>query len=66
MIEMEAGDIVIFSNTCPHRSKKNKTNQNRRIIYYTYSTKKNGSQYQKYFEDKKRSKNTSKALLDKK
>ena len=55
MIEMEAGDIVIFSNTCPHRSKKIrqiKIDELFTILFY----KKNGSQYQKYFEDKKRSK----------
>tara|TARA_B100001063_G_scaffold239867_1_gene264036 strand:- start:389 stop:1132 length:744 start_codon:yes stop_codon:yes gene_type:complete len=66
LINLNIGDIVVFSNKCPHRSKKNNTKKNRRIIYYTYSSKKNGSQYDQYFEDKKKSKNTSKALLDKK
>ncbi len=66
VINLDIGDIVVFSNTCPHRSKKNNTKENRRIIYYTYSSKKNGSQYNQYFEDKKKSKNTSKALLEKK
>ena len=66
LIELNVGDIVIFLNTCPHRSKKNTTDKNRRILYYTYSLSKNGYKYQEYFEDKKKSKNSSKALLDKK
>lgn len=56
-IELEKGDIVIFSNTCAHRSKKNKSNLNRRSLYYTYSLKKYGFNYNKYFLDKKNSKN---------
>jgi len=64
IIEMEIGDIVIFSNTCPHRSKKNDTNKNRRIIYYTYLASINGSKYESYFKDKEKSKNKSKALVD--
>ena len=56
-IELEKGDIVIFSNTCAHRSKKNKSNINRRSLYYTYSLKKYGFNYNKYFLDKKNSKN---------
>ena len=57
--------MVIFSNTCPHRSKKNNSYKSRRIIYYTYSLAKNGSKYHTYFEDKKNSKNISKALVEK-
>tara|TARA_B100001540_G_scaffold35880_1_gene31833 strand:- start:425 stop:1168 length:744 start_codon:yes stop_codon:yes gene_type:complete len=56
-IELNKGDIVIFSNTCAHRSKKNKSNINRRSLYYTYSLKKYGFNYNKYFLDKKNSKN---------
>ncbi len=56
-IELDKGDIVIFSNTCAHRSKKNKSNINRRSLYYTYSLKKYGFNYNKYFLDKKNSKN---------
>ena len=63
-IMLNIGDIVIFSNTCPHRSKKNNSEVNRRVLYYTYSLSKNGSKYNKYFEDKEKSKNPSKALVD--
>jgi len=65
LIDLDVGDIVVFSNTCPHRSKKNETNNNRRVLYYTYSLSKYGSKYQEYFHDKEKSKNPSKALVDK-
>ena len=64
IINLNVGDMVIFSNTCPHRSKKNDSMQSRRIIYYTYTKGINGSKYKKYFEDKENSKNKSKALVD--
>jgi ectoine hydroxylase-related dioxygenase (phytanoyl-CoA dioxygenase family) len=66
LINLNVGDIVIFSNTCPHRSKKNNTSENRRVLYYTYSLSKNGSKYHEYFDDKEKSKNPSKALVDRK
>lgn len=65
LINLNIGDMVIFSNTCPHRSKKNNSKKSRRLIYYTYSLSKNGSKYEKYFDDKKNSKNISKALVEK-
>ena len=65
LIDLDIGDIVVFSNTCPHRSKKNETNNNRRVLYYTYSLSKYGSKYQEYFLDKEKSKNPSKALVEK-
>ena len=65
LINLSVGDIVIFLNTCPHRSKKNNTDKNRRVLYYTYSLSKNGSKYNQYFEDKDKSKNPSKALSNK-
>ena len=64
LINLDVGDIVVFSNTCPHRSKKNETKNNRRVLYYTYSLSKYGSKYHQYFNDKEQSKNTSKALVD--
>lgn len=62
-IELNPGDILVFSNQCPHRSKKNYSNSSRGTLYYTYTLEKFGSFYEKYFEDKKNSKNkTSKSL----
>jgi 2-aminoethylphosphonate dioxygenase len=65
LINLNIGDMVFFLNTCPHRSKRNDSDKNRRILYYTYSLSKNGSKYKKYFEDKAKSKNLSKALAEK-
>ena len=62
VIDLEVGDMIIFSNKCPHRSKRNDSKNDRRIIYYTYSLSENGSKYDQYFEDKENSKNKSKAL----
>ena len=66
LINLDVGDMVVFSNTCPHRSKKNKSNSDRRTLYYTYTQSKNGSKYNQYFFDKEKSKNTSKAFSEKK
>ena len=63
LIDLKAGDIVAFSNTCPHRSKKNRSNSHRRTLYYTYSGGSKGSQYNKYFKDKKNSINTTSKSL---
>ena len=65
LIDLNVGDLVVFLNTCPHRSKKNNSKKDRRIIYYTYSLSKNGSKYNEYFNDKKKSKGKSKALSEK-
>jgi len=62
LIKLNIGDIVIFSNKCPHRSKKNNSRENRRTLYYTYSLEKNGSKYNLYFKEKRKSKNKLKAL----
>ena len=62
-IVLGIGDIVIFNNTCPHRSKKNNSSKNRRTLYYTYTLKKNGSYYNEYFKDKHASKNTTSKSL---
>ena len=56
-INLNAGDLVVFKNTCPHRSGINVSNSNRRILYYTYLSQEFGSQYENYFKDKKMSKN---------
>ena len=64
LIDLNIGDIVFFLNTCPHRSKKNYSKNNRRILYYTYSPAELGSKYDEYFNDKSNSKNKSKALVE--
>ncbi len=62
-IILKVGDIVVFSNTCPHRSDKNYSNKPRRNLYYTYTYGSDKSLYKRYFKDKQNSKNkTSKSL----
>ena len=34
-INLDAGDILVFDNRCPHRSQKNNSDKSRRILYYT-------------------------------
>ena len=63
LINLDKGDVVIFSNTCAHRSKKNQSRSHRRSLYYTYSLKTNGSKYNLYFLDKKNSKNKNSKSL---
>ena len=61
-IILSPGDIVLFLNTCPHKSSKNNSKSDRRTLYFTY-TKGEISYYNNYFYDKLNSKNdTSKAL----
>ena len=62
-VDLNIGDVLIFSNTCPHRSKKNTSNKERKTLYYTYSLLSEKSQYDNYFFDKDNSGNiTSKSL----
>ena len=62
-IDLNIGDVAIFSNTAPHRSKKNNSLVERKILFYTYTPSKFGNTYEKYFYDKKNSKNkTSKSF----
>lgn len=65
LVNLKQGDMVFFSNKCPHQSKKNNTKESRRILYYTYTKLKYKSKYLKYYKDKMKSKNKLKALEEK-
>ena len=62
-ILIDSGDIVLFSSRCPHRSRKNLSNSDRRTIYYSYNPKKEGKNYIKYFKDKSGSQNKASKSL---
>ena len=62
-IIIDSGDMVLFSNTCPHRSTRNNSSQDRRTIYYTYNPMEEGDNYEKYFLDKDQSKNVASKSL---
>ena len=51
--ETEPGDIVFFDAFVPHRSGPNNTDTRRRIVYATYSMKREGEWREKYFQDKR-------------
>ena len=52
-ITTKPGDLILFGAYTPHRSKKNKTNKPRRMMYLTYNAKKDGDLRKKYFKDKR-------------
>lgn len=56
------GSVVVFKNTCPHRSASNRSNDGRSGLYLTYNSSNDGDFYDLYFADKARSKNSDKSL----
>lgn len=46
-------DILIFNSFVPHRSGDNKTNESRRILYFTFNSKEYGDLYDMYFKKKR-------------
>ena len=50
-IQPTQGDLVVFKNTCPHKSSKNNSNTSRRVLYYTYLDEKYGLQNIAYMGD---------------
>ncbi len=62
-ILIRKGGVVVFSNRCPHRSKKNLSDASRGSLYLTYNAAAMGDFYDAYFRDKSASQNkTSKSL----
>ena len=57
-----AGSIIIFKHTCPHRSAVNKSAKERGSLYLTYMPSDNEEIYKQYFIDKARSQNKDKSL----
>lgn len=62
LIELNAGDILFFSNKCPHQSKKNLSKSSRKVLYYTYAIGKKNI-YKRYFLDKQKSLNKNSKSL---
>ena len=61
-LNLKPGDILFFSNKCPHKSKKNLSKTSRMILYYTYALG-NKKIYNRYFKDKLSSKNKNEKSL---
>jgi ectoine hydroxylase-related dioxygenase (phytanoyl-CoA dioxygenase family) len=49
VLNMEPGDIVIFSSLCPHRSDSNRSGSPRRLIFFTYNARSTGDLYATYY-----------------
>ena len=57
-----AGSVLIFKHTCPHKSSPNHSERDRGSLYLTYNNLKDGHFYDQYFSDKKGSLNINKSL----
>ena len=51
-VEMEPGDVLIFSSWLPHRSGPNNTDKSRRVLYVTYNGTSDGDFREDYYKDK--------------
>jgi ectoine hydroxylase-related dioxygenase (phytanoyl-CoA dioxygenase family) len=54
-IEAEPGDAVFFDSFAPHRSGPNRTNEARRVLYFTYNKLSAGDHLAQYYADKRES-----------
>ena len=53
-VECSPGDIIIFDSYVPHRSARNTSLKQRRAIFLTYNSKKDGDKLDDYYADKRR------------
>ncbi len=49
VVTLEAGDMVIFSSLCPHRSAPNRSRSSRRLLFFTYNARSTGDLYDTYY-----------------
>lgn len=54
-IEAAPGDAVFFDSYVPHRSGPNRTDTQRRVLYYTYNKASDGDHLRQYYADKRQS-----------
>jgi ectoine hydroxylase-related dioxygenase (phytanoyl-CoA dioxygenase family) len=54
-IEAGPGDAVFFDSFVPHRSGPNHTQDQRRVLYYTYNRASEGDHLRQYYADKRQS-----------
>jgi hypothetical protein len=53
-VHCKPGDAVFFDSYAPHRSKPNRTDKARRVLYITYNRKSEGDSRARYYADKRR------------
>ncbi|RLA43412.1 MAG: hypothetical protein DRR06_12170 [Gammaproteobacteria bacterium] len=49
VVEMNPGDMVLFSSLCPHRSAPNRSTMCRRLLFFTYNAQSSGDFYAEYY-----------------
>tara|TARA_R100000388_G_scaffold17873_1_gene13890 strand:- start:3930 stop:4673 length:744 start_codon:yes stop_codon:yes gene_type:complete len=52
LVLLKLGDVVLFDSYVPHKSFQNKTQHPRPILFFTYTPKSDGDNYEKYHSDK--------------
>ena len=62
-IETNPGDVLFFTERLPHRSKKNTSDKNRRILYGVYNPLSVGDKRQSYFDEKKKHINDARYMV---
>ena len=62
-IEAEPGDVLIFTERLPHRSRGNTSTSSRRILYGVYSPSSEGDRRSQYFDEKRRNINHARYMI---
>lgn len=62
-IETEPGDVILFTERLPHRSARNNSPENRRILYGVYNPVSQGDKRAKYYEDKRKNINDARYMV---
>ena len=62
-IETNPGDVILFTERLPHRSKTNSSSKSRRILYGVYNPVSEGDNRSKYFEDKRKNINDARYMV---
>lgn len=62
-IETNPGDVILFTERLPHRSKTNSSSKNRRILYGVYNPVSKGDNRSKYFDDKRKNINDARYMV---
>lgn len=62
-LETEPGDVVFFTERLPHRSKTNRSDKSRRILYGVYNPLKEGDKREKYYADKRANINDARYMV---
>ncbi|MEP4532907.1 MAG: phytanoyl-CoA dioxygenase family protein [Cyclobacteriaceae bacterium] len=62
-LETAPGDVIFFTERLPHRSKNNRSDKSRRILYGVYNPLKEGDKREKYYADKRANINDARYMV---